>query len=1711
MKLNGEPPAKLAGGLTSIQPQERQPPSFEGSTVTSAESCVHELFEQQAARTPHAAAVVYEQQCLTYEGLNERSNRLAQYLQARGAGPETLVGLCLRRSLDLIVGVLAVLKAGAAYVPLDPAFPMERLRFILEDAQMRFVLFHEELRDRIPDATSVLVEWDTGLWQDYSSSNFSSRATAENSAYVIYTSGSTGTPKGVVIEHRQLVNYVCAIQRFLPLRLGLRMALISSFGFDLGNTVLFPSLCTGGELHVISEDVARDPRAWERYCRNKAIQCVKVTPSHLESLLNLNGEQRKEEGAIPGGVPTDLVILGGEAAEREWIEKVRAQGGSECEVFNHYGPTECTVGAVAHRLQSAMPAEEGRIPIGRPLANVRVFVVDEHGELTVPGQVGELWIGGAGVGRGYLGRPELTAERFVPDGFSGSAGERLYRTGDMVRLRPDGTLEFLGRNDFQVKIRGIRVELQEVETVLRQHPSVAAAVVVCSGGAHEKRLIAYAVARDTTGYALGNFLKARLPDYMVPSSVVVLDRLPLTLNGKVDRNLLPPPPRESREEQANYVAPQKPIEEVLARIWSEGLRLPRVGTRDNFFELGGNSLLATRTLWRMQDALKADVSLQQFVTNPTIAELVGVIESGGGRGVRRPKLICHGRGEGQSIPLSFAQERLWFLQNLDLPGTAYNLAYLIRLRGCLDVRSLEYALGKIARRHEVLRTTFCRREDELIQVVHDPPELHLPQVDLEAVAECEREQEARLLAKGIALRPFDLLHGPLVRFLLIRLEPQQHVLVFSTHHIISDGWSMDVLMDELTSLYAASRRNQPSRLQDPPVQYGDVALWQRRYAQDNGFHEQLTYWMRQLKGLPDSLRLSIARSQSPLPTNAAAQYHFHVPPELSRRLYAVSNQQRVTLFMTLLAAFNILLSRYTGSRDVVVGTPAAGRTHTETESMIGFFVNLLVLRSEVSGSLCFRDLLDQVRRTVLDAYANQDVPFEKVVQELHPERVSSRVPLVQTVLTLETKAPQRTMEGVAVSVEQIANDEAKFDLILSFAETDSGLEGHFEYRSDLFEAGAIERMAGHLLILLEAATARIDRLISHLPWLAPNEQQQLIVDWNNTGRCISQEKCVHELFEEQAEKTADAIALVCGDRQWTYQELNQKANELAAQLRQLGVRPEIPVGICVERSPEMVMAMLAVLKAGGAYLPLDPTYPPEHLSFVLMDAGVAVLLTQARLSEKLKANLTVVSLDQRPANAKTEPSCQNELAVFDNLAYVIYTSGSTGRPKGVGITHRNLINLLFWHRSAFGITAEDRATQLASPAFDASTWEIWPYLISGASVSIVSEAARVDWEELQRVIISQAISVSFAPTPVAEHLLRLTWPQDIALRFLLTGGDRLRTFPGENLPFILSNNYGPTENTVVATSGRVDPHDNDHCSPTIGRPIANVQAYVLDQDYQPVPIGVPGQLFLAGANLARGYLNRPPLTAEHFVPNPFSREAGMRMYATGDLVRYRNDGSFEFIGRTDQQVKIRGKRVELGEIESVIKMHAKVRDAVVIAIAEAPEDPRLAAYLLPETAEEPSDEELRSFLEARVPGHMIPSHFVRLPKFPLTSNQKLDRNALPPPERSAYVSTRHYVQPQTAIQEFLAHVWARLLRVGQVSVSDNFFELGGHSLLATQVLSRIRSILKVDLPLQELFEASTIEELSRAIVSHDPKGQAEKIAAIYKRSLETGTKIAPSA
>ncbi|HEX3131877.1 MAG TPA: amino acid adenylation domain-containing protein, partial [Thermoanaerobaculia bacterium] len=1585
---------------------------------------VYKLFERQVEKTPDALAVVFQDESLTYAELNDRADALASYLQRLGAEFEARVGLFLERSIELPIAVLGIWKAGAAYVPLDPGLPAERLEFQKRDAGLTTVVTQEVVRS-VTAGEAPAVPGEGRL------------------AYMIYTSGSTGVPKAVLVEHGQLAHTMAACRKAFDFRQGDRMPCIAPFSFDIFLFELLNPLLSGGTVEIAP---LRPALEVERLVESLA------GATHFHAVPALM-RQVVERVRVPLGLRE--VFVGGDAVPGELLGEM-ARAFPCARIFVLYGPTEATLICSAWRV----PEGASRTLLGRPLPGSALRLTGPDGSAVPVGVAGEIRIGGGGVARGYLNQPVLTAERFVP----GEAG-RWYRTGDLARRLPDGTLEFLGRIDHQVKIRGFRVELGEIEARLRAHPAVREAVVLSRG----ESLAAYVVGEEGET-ALRAWLAAALPNYMIPSAWAFLDALPLSPNGKVDRRALAR--IEPERSVSGFVAPRTPTEELLAGIWSDLLQVERVGANDRFFDLGGHSLLAARLTSRVRDTFGVELPVRTVFEAPALADLASRIDQSGDA-PRLPVIVP--RPHGGEAPLSFAQERLWFLEKLQPGSSAYDMPMAVRLRGRLDVEALEAALLAVARRHETLRTTFAERAGRPVQVIAPEPGFELVRVD---VADIEEE----------AAQPFDLARGPLVRALLVRCGAEEHLVLFTIHHAVADGWSMGVLLGEVAELYAGRT------LAELPVQYADYAVWQREWLRGETLDRLIAFWRSELAGAPTVLELPADRPRPPVQRFRGASVPF--------ALETFSRPEGVTLFMTLLAAFQALLCRYTGQDDLLVGVPVAGRERTELEGLIGFFVNTLVLRGRLADGPSFRELLGRVRSTSLAAFAHQALPFERLVEELEVERSLAHGPLVQVTFALQNapmgpkSLPGLTLEPVSLG----AATGAKFDLSLSVWETEEGLAGSADYDADLFDRSTIVRLLGHFETLLAAAMDAPGRRVAELPLLSGAEARQILGEWTAT-RAEHPDVPVHRLFEARAAERPNAPAVVSEEGVLTYGGLDRRANRLAHRLRRLGVGPETVVAIRMTRSAELVTAALAVLKAGGAYLPIDPAQPEERADFLMCDSGARLLLTR------------LGSLRHEPADPL--PTIQEPA----HLAYVIYTSGSTGLPKGTELTHGGLSNLVAWHRRAYDVRPEDRTTLLAGPGFDASVWEMWPALASGASLHIPAQETVASPPDLLRWMAEERITLSFLPTPLAEAVLAEAVLVEIrpplSLRAVLTGGDRLRRRPDPETPFVLINHYGPTEATVVTACARVEPMgDMGDRPPVLGRPLDNLRVYVLDRELRPVPVGVPGELCVAGVGLARGYRGRPDLTAERFVPDPFAQ--GERLYRTGDLARWLPAGDLEFLGRLDHQVKIRGFRIELGEIEAVLCRHPAVRQAAVlvqegrlVAYVASPPDPLshlppaprrergdVAGTILPGSQEEastafplsrgrmegrwergPGGEALRTFLADRLPEPMIPAGWVFLENLPLTPNGKVDRKAL-----ARIVPEREGVGGQlTPAEEVLAGLWSELLGIDCVGRNDGFFELGGHSLLGTRLVSRIRDVFGVELPLRALFEAPRLADLAARI------------------------------
>ena len=1946
------------------------------------QTCVHQLFEAQVERTPEAVAVVYEGEKLRYRELNERANQLAHYLRELGVGPDVVVGLCVERSVEMIVGVFAILKAGGAYLPLDSTNPQARLAYMLVDAGAQVLLTQRELIERLvltngKPLTMVCLNDEDILAQRRKGAkeNLQSEVTAENLAYIIYTSGSTGQPKGVMVRHAAVVNLQAALHQAIYSQLpsGLRVSVNAPLSFD-ASVKQVVQLLAGHTLVLVPDELRLDTAELLAWLRKRAVEVLDCTPVQLQLLL--------DEGLGAAEESLRALLIGGEAIDTVLWE--RLAGFETTRSYNLYGPTECTVDATVRLISGTAPT------LGRPLLNTQVYVLGVEQELLPPGVAGELYLAGAGVARGYLGRPELTAARFIPHPYSDEAGARLYRTGDVVRWNAKGELEYLGRADEQVKIRGNRLELGEVEAVLTEHESVRECVVIArEDEPGNKRLVAYVVARQLrefkehhgndrftleeglsiahhnhnetaylyheifekksylrhgvsltgancvfdVGANIGMFtlfaareapqarlyafeplrplcetlrrngrfigervkvfehglgsseqaaqftyyprytmmsglsvyadaageqevigqylrneqaagvagagqllaqagellagrfegeqhecrlrrlsevmreegvewidllkvdvqraewevlcgideqdwqkigqvvlevhdeqggsgrvaevlallrqqgyaaeaeqdelllgtdrwnvyavraagggngqgqeqvspvplierrltsgelcaelrasLRARLPEYMVPTAIVLLERLSVTANGKIDRRLLPAPEDVVEEAEATQASTLTPVEEMLTGIWTELLRVRHITAADNFFDLGGHSLLATQLISRVREVFNVELPLRALFESPVLSHWAMRIEIAmrAEVGVQTPPLTRVERNV--EIPLSFAQQRLWFLDQLEPNNPFYNSSQAVRLSGELKKDTLQRTLSEIVRRHEVLRTTFKAVNGEPVQVIAAAAPVHLPEIDLSKLDGAEQQSMSQQLAQEEAGQPFDLSRGPLLRVKLLRGSASEHVVLLTMHHIISDGWSMGVLINEVATLYRIYCEEQESPLPELQVQYADYAFWQRGWLKDEALETEMRYWEEQLRDVT-TLELPTDRVRPALQSHKGARHGFALGPTISTGLKEISRREGATLFMTLLAALQVLLSRYSGQQDIVVGSPIAGRTRREIEPLIGYFVNTLVLRTQINADQSFRELLAQVKGVCLGAYAHQDLPFQKLVEELQPERDLSRSPLFQVMLTLQN-APGALLELPGLTLTGLSAESltTKFDLDLNFSEDEQGkLYCSLRYAIDLFDHATIERMGRHFLRALQAIVEYPTHKVHEIPLLTDEEAAQLHA-WNATAADYHRELLVHELFEAQAELTPYAVALILADQQVNYRELNQRANQLAHYLRELGVGPEVVVGLCLERSVEMVVGLLGILKAGSSYTPIDPSSPVGRIAFILRDADARLLLTQQTLVAKFEQqSISLLSLDSewhRIAGGSTENL--PPLAAGSNLAYLMYTSGSTGQPKGVLIEHQSLTNYLSWAIDFYQTNKLQLSPLHTSISFDLSVTSLYAALLSGNTVVLLREGEELD--SLGSLLgRSEPALVKLTPSHLRALGVGKAEPQSFgAGHVLVVGGESLsrqnvRRWREGTVKGRLINEYGPTEAAVGCCVHEVVVGESHDKEVSIGRPIRNTQTYVLGLQQELLPAGAIGELYIGGVGLARGYAGRPDLTAERFIPHPYSTVGGERLYRTGDLGRYRWNGEIEYLGRTDEQVKVRGFRIELGEIEAVLESHAGVRQAVVTVS----EQQQLIGYVVAEQGQV-APGELRQHLRQSLPEYMVPYAFVLLDRLPLTAANKIDRRALPAPDGSA----KKYEAPRSPIEDILAVLWSDVLKLERVGIHDNFFELGGHSLLASRLVARIKESLGVVLPVRVIFESQDIAELAQTVEKAHRSNQAE--------------------
>lgn len=1666
-------PARPVGDLPMMSARELHQVLVEWNQTTTSVppvSGLHQLFEAEASQTPDAIAVRHREASLTYGELNTAANQLARHLRVLGVQQESLVGIAIPRSIDTTIALLAVLKAGGAYVPLDPKYPRERLSFMLEDSGARLVLTTLDLRGMFLAGPAAVICLDdtTAPWSQESADNLAVPMDPEDLAYILYTSGSTGTPKGVAVPHRVSINRLFTEHdAFQP---GEAFCSKTSLSFVDSIWEMFSAWIHGSVVTLIPDEVLPDPERFVEALGQSEATRIVLVPSLLRTLLESEQD-----------LATRLPRL------KHWISSGEPLPADLCQQFfqqlpdrvltNLYGTTEIwdAIRCDSRDRPPGMP-----LPIGRPMGNVRVYILDPQLRPVPVGVAGELFVGGSGLALGYWNLPSLNDEKFIPDPF-GSEHDRLYRTGDRTRWLPDGMIEHLGRLDQQFKLRGFRIEAGEIEESLRRHPGLANAAIAVTP---QDTLAAYVVLATDPGPSvqeLRDFARIHLPEFMRPALWVVLAKLPLTPSGKVDRRALASIPCEKSSEEVvePVVKSLSPTEATVAEVWRGVLGLAQLGPLDNVFECGGHSLAATRAAVRLGKALGMQIPLKVVFENPTVKMLAYWIDTSKGTDVVEEELPEIQRAErGKEAPLSYSQRRLWFLDQLDPGSVSYTVPNTVEFRGDLDVGKLEAALCEIVRRHESLRTTFLSSEGVPFQIIHEPESVSIPVVDLSAWPLADSQPKARELAREQSRKSWDLQHGPLLRVQLIRLSKEHHLLILTMHHIITDGHSMAVFAREIGVLYRAFSNGRVSPLSLPPIQYADFARWQHDWLKGKLLETQLDYWRKQLDDLPE-LEVPTDFPRPRTQRHRGDRELFTLSSETSVDLDALGRVLGATPFMVLLAGFETFLSISTNQKDVFVGTPAANRNRPELETVMGFFVNTLVMRTNLDGDPTFRDVVERTRKVCLETYDHQDVPFDMLVDTLQTVRDLSRHPLFQIMFVHQEGGQGVSLPGVSFRQQSSEAETSNFDLLLVTAEGEHGYECKLQYNTDLYTKATALRLAGRLEHFYQIFAAHPDLPLSQIAPCTDQEQQQ-ILDWSRGPQLSIHASCVQDWLQAHARTAPDHLAAESVDSQLTYGELDRLSDVFAAHLRALSVGPDIIVGLCVDKSPEMLIGMFGILKAGGAFLPIDPDYPDERITLMLEEASSPVIVTQDQFIDRLFSLLgeqrITVSLDDRASWISDPPELSGPVGTPANIAYVIFTSGSTGRPKGVLVEHRNVTAIIEAQLQIFKLNASSRVMQMLSLSFDAALGEIFRAIAAGATLVLAARHDLMPGPSLIEILRNRGITAAAFPPAVLGALPEEAPRQIPALKTLVMGGEACPPQVARNWgeSRLLINGYGPTETTIGATLGTGWNLDE---KPPLGRPLANVCVYVLNDQLQPLPVGVPGELYIGGVGVTRGYLNRPELTAEVFLDDPFAASVGARMYRTGDRCRWLANGQLDYLGRRDAQVKIRGYRIEPGEVASVVQQHPGVGQCVV-HVRQDRGVKRLVGYATanPE-ASDVSNASLRAFAKERLPDYMVPSVFVILSTIPTTPNGKVDYKKLPRPDMNLLMSEAEYVAPSNNLEIELAAIWQEILGLNQVSIHANFFELGGDSILSVQVVARATKA-GIPITVKDIFQRQTIAELA---------------------------------
>ena len=1655
-----------------IPDEEQQLLSTWNETLTPFPNlCIHQLFEKHVTLTPDKTAVVFDGNTLTYEALNKKADKIAIYLKSQGIGPDKFVGICLNRSHKILIAILAVLKTGAAFVPLDPEYPEARLKYIVENTGLAALLTEERIkRSEIlhVNPTIYLDNIEKTIPETCPAPHFSD-ISPENLAYVIYTSGSTGKPKGVMVPHRALTNFLLSMQQKPGMTENDRLLAVTTLSFDISVLELFLPIITGATCVIADQETARDATALSRIIASANITVMQATPSTWRMLLASGWQGKKDLKILCGGEPMPSDII------RPLTEKC-------AELWNMYGPTETTVWSTCTRITNIADP----VTIGKPIANTKVYILDKELQQVPIGVPGELYIAGSGVSNGYLNREKLSKKQFISNPLS-QDNDVIYKTGDIARFRLDGNIEYLGRLDHQVKIRGFRIELGEIETALNAIPGISKAVVVpISKDSEDQRLAAFFIPETSPPeeQEIRTYLTEILPNYMVPQHFVKLSEFPMTPAGKIDRKKLAT--LEITGERTDVLAePATDTETRLTEIWKEVLKLGQISIHDNFFNIGGHSLLAIQVVAKCKKRWDLDIPLRYFFQNPTISLFAAFIDNLLQTQKRTKGVAITPRTSHSPAPLSFQQQRLWYLSKFNPGSTVFNIPAGWRITGLLDKTLFEECIRKIFERHEILRTSIKEFDNTPKQVLSDFANFSLNFVDL-STETVNPEKKLNSLISAEAKTVFDLSCAPLFKATLYRLSEREHVFSYMPHHIIWDGWSFDIFRSELQTLYEASLAGVPAALPDLKVQYADFAEWQRERVNTPEFQEHLDYWVEKLSSDLPVLQLPTDHPRPPILTyDNGGSVDFEISWHVTEKLTNIARDSDATLFMLLLACFKILLYNYTHDRDIIIGTPISGRDNDETANLIGFFVNTLTIRSQLNPDESFPEYLKQIRKICIDAYSHQQTPFELLVETLNPVRDLSRSPIFQVLFIYQDARNRKdTLADLKLEYINAPTPGTQTDIDCWLRLTNSGISGGFRYNRDLFEHETIQRMVGHFRNILDNIIEKPYSLIRDISIVQEEEYRTLVHEWNNTFRSFPTDANVHTLIERQVRKTPDATAAVFMDKSLSYKELDDIANRWAGYLRYLGASNGTLIGICMERSLNMLACLIGILKSGAAYIPLDPEYPKERLKYMVEDSGVDIILTENNLLDRIPAHINnIIQIDKIDIHALPPgPDNVNEI-LPESLAYIIYTSGSTGKPKGVMVPHRALTNFLLSMQQEPGITKNDRLLAVTTLSFDIAGLELFLPLISGATCIIADSKTTADGHKLSNLISESHATIMQATPSTWRLLLSSGWRGKKDLK-VLCGGEAL---PLDILPELLErcselwNMYGPTETTIWSTCTQI----TDPSSPvSIGRPIANTQIYILNSYMRPVPAGITGELFIGGAGVTKGYLNRPQLTAERFKPNPFIEEEPEGypplLYRTGDLARFKKDGTIEYIERLDTQIKLRGFRIELGEIETALMSHNNVNRAVAVCREYRPGDKRLCAYIVPEVAGSLNPAELRAHLRRYLPEYMIPQHFFEIDSIPLTPAGKVDRSSLPALEKYQKTNT-DFTGPQTDTEKKLASIWSYVINIMNPDIYDNFFDIGGHSLLAVELFAKIKESFGIELPLAELFKFPTIHELARRI------------------------------